>query len=190
MSTPDFNAHHYPTRGDRLESIFDRQQAFQMIVSNGDYPPTDPDHLMAEIRTQSLGVISEVNEALEETGWKPWATSNHINREAYLGELVDALHFLVNMALLAGITPDEIYQNYREKNLVNLRRQVTGYDGVSTKCVNCKRAYDDPAVKCQPAQDNPTNPDVPLFWCGQVEDWFDAQGKAVPVVSPTLDRLF
>jgi hypothetical protein len=110
-----------------------------------------PEARMEYLRTQSLALTDELHEALAETGWKPWATSNHINRDAYAGEMADTFIFLMNMMLVADITPTELLALVKAKQIKNRQRQDDGYDGVTTKCPGCKRAYDDEAVKCYPA---------------------------------------
>lgn len=106
---------------------------------------------MGYLREQALALIAEVHEALSETGWKSWASSNHVNTEAYKRELVDVWHFFMNLMLVVDMQPSELFSMYLEKNLVNRARQAEGYDGVSTKCPQCHRAYDDIAVNCTPA---------------------------------------
>lgn len=105
------------------------------------------------IKDMKLALEAELQEALDETGWKPWATRKFINRDAYFGELVDVLHFLMNMFLVLGDNTgdlaDEIFTKYCLKNHINERRQREGYDGISTKCGGCGRALDDPAVSCR-----------------------------------------
>ena len=91
----------------------------------------------------------ELHELLGEIGWKPWAKSRHINLEAARGEWIDALHFMLNMALVLGLTEaEDIRALYDAKHAKNAKRQEEGYDGVSTKCPGCKRALDDDAVEC------------------------------------------
>lgn len=101
------------------------------------------------IRNMTLALLDEMHEALNETGWKPWASSNHINEEAFKNELVDAFHFFMNLMLVVDMTPSELYIRYRRKREKNIKRQDDGYDGLD-KCPSCKRAYDDDAVKCLP----------------------------------------
>lgn len=88
-------------------------------------------------------VEDELHEAMREVGWKPWATSRHFNREAFLQEIVDALHFIGNMVLAAGgdteTLADELWQLYQDKAEINAQRQREGYDGVSDKCPQCGR---------------------------------------------------
>lgn len=90
-------------------------------------------------RWNVLAATSELVELLNEVGWKPWATSRHFNREQVIGEAVDVLHFVANILRMAGCTGQELSDRYRAKQLVNLHRQLNGYDGVSTKCSVCKR---------------------------------------------------
>lgn len=100
------------------------------------------------IRWNVLALEDELHEALAEVGWKPWATSRHINRDAYISELVDSFHFLMNLMLVVDCTADEFLEKYFEKRGVNAARQAAGYDGVTGKCSKCKRALDDAAVAC------------------------------------------
>ena len=71
-----------------------------------------------------------------------------MNEDAAKGELVDVFHFFMNLCMVAHMGPEELMQRYIEKRNVNAKRQEEGYDGVSTKCPECKRALDDPAVQC------------------------------------------
>ena len=128
---------------DRLGEIFEMQRALQ-VESYG----YDPGLMQGEERTTFImwnvvALTDELHEALAEVGWKPWATSRHVNEEAFKGELVDALHFLVNLCLAADMSPMELYEGYLEKRRRNAKRQAEGYDGVSSKCPQCKRALDD-----------------------------------------------
>lgn len=99
-------------------------------------------------KEMKLALQDELHEALDEMGWKPWASSKHWNEEAVKGELVDAWHFFMNLLLIADMAPEELYERYMKKHDKNIIRQVEGYDGVSTKCPECKRALDDDAVTC------------------------------------------
>lgn len=95
-------------------------------------------------------LVDELHELLGEVGWKPWAKSRHINLEAARGELIDALHFIGNLALVLGMDDAaEIMERYHKKHEKNAKRQEEGYDGVSTKCKGCGRALDDDAVQCR-----------------------------------------
>lgn len=125
----------------------------QKEAYGNDLGAMDPEARAAEFRTQAFSAVSELVEMSNEIGWKPWATSRHINREAFISEGVDVLHFVANLLLLAGCTDEELNAGYVAKMEKNRRRQLEGYDGVSTKCPRCKRALDDDAVTCDPARE-------------------------------------
>ncbi len=116
------------------------------------------------MRLNVLALENEPHEALAETGWKPWATSNHINVERFHGELVDAWHFFMNLMLHSGMTAETLTTLYYAKREINITRQNNGYTGVTEKCPGCKAAYDDPGVKCYPADDSP-NTNRWAAWC-------------------------
>lgn len=103
---------------------------------------------MEWVRNNVLALTDELHEALAESGWKPWATSNHLNREAFASELVDAWHFFMNLMLICGMDMEDLARGYERKRQVNILRQQLSYDGVSTKCRGCGRALDDEAVEC------------------------------------------
>jgi len=132
-----------------LHQIFDRQEVLQK-KSYGITPKLLANEDRAEyIRSMVLALEDELHEALAETGWKPWAKNpGWINEEAFGGELVDALHFLVNLFLVIGWDPDRVHAAYMSKAEKNAKRQEQGYDGVTGKCRSCGRARDDDAVTC------------------------------------------
>jgi hypothetical protein len=138
-----------------LTRIFELQEEAQRRFYPGSWPTPDDATRMERIREAALALFVEVAEGLGETGWKPWATSNHLNHDAFKGEMVDVLKFWVNLCLQGGITPDEIFDGFVSKHYTNMARIDAGYDGVSTKCPGCKRAYDDPATKCRPMSGDP-----------------------------------
>lgn len=129
---------------------------------------------MAYVREQAYALCDEVHEATAETGWKSWAASNHINRDAYMGELADVFIFLMNLMLVGDITPTDLMMVARRKIAKNNKRQDDGYDGVTTKCPRCKRAYDDDAVDCRRTPDGAEA----YGWCAAgIGGWVNAEGK-------------
>lgn len=135
-----------------LERMLELQSQLQTETYGHNFQRMLPADRVQYIKESKLALQAELQEALDETGWKSWATSRHVNRDAYFGELVDAFHFFMNMLLVLGDDPrdvaSELFTRYCLKNRVNAERQEAGYDGVSTKCPSCKRALDDAAVAC------------------------------------------
>lgn len=98
------------------------------------------------IRWNVLALEDELHELLQTTGWKPWASSNHVNEDEALGELTDCVHFWANLVLVSaprGSHPVDVgiaaERRYLKKREVNAERQATGYTGVDGKCVDCHR---------------------------------------------------
>lgn len=138
-----------PVTNDMLAKIFSSQAYFQNLLGH-DYDRMDDGELIAYLKDQVLAMLDEGHEALNEMGWKPWATSRHINREAFAGELADILCFLVNLALGVGMTAHDLFLLHQEKARRNIKRQQDKYDGVTGKCPGCNRAIDDLRAKGLP----------------------------------------
>lgn len=156
MAIPE--GHELSIHNDRLQVMYESQREFQRIVPPSPVDPAErtPEEQMQYILVQAMGLIHEITEAMNETGWKPWASSNHINVENYKKELIDAWHFFLNLMFVVDMTPEELFQGYFQKQNVNRKRVENNYDGVTTKCPKCGRAYDDgePGLEwCTPATD-------------------------------------
>lgn len=117
------------------------------------------------VRIMLLALVDEAMEALHEISWKPWAKVEYFNRDAFIGELVDAGHFLANCAVAAGCTDEEWAQRYDAKHKKNAQRQVEGYTGVKEKCPGCGRAYDDAAVPCESKVEEDAEGKGRSAWC-------------------------
>jgi len=93
------------------------------------------------------GIADELAEARNETTWKMWTSGSELgsfyDRDAFVKELVDLMHFWVNLLLLADCSADEVYSRYMKKADVNSKRQLDGYDGRTTKD-ETGRATDEP----------------------------------------------
>lgn len=113
------------------------------------YDITDPKERTQFIKDMVYATEDELHEATDEVSWKPWASAEFFHRDAYVGELVDAWHFILNLLMVAQVTPEEFFDKYMVKNELNMARHAEGkYTGLE-KCPICGRALDDPAVKCK-----------------------------------------
>jgi dimeric dUTPase (all-alpha-NTP-PPase superfamily) len=153
----------------RLTHMLKMQRDLQLLYNNGkDIADFTPEERMQALLENAYSLCDEIHEAMSESGWKPWTTSYHVNTQAFHDELVDAWHFFMNLMLHTGMSADDLYRGYLRKNGVNIHRQAIGYDGVSTKCPECKAAYDDLATKCKPGH---SDPDVgtSTAWCDKIK---------------------
>jgi hypothetical protein len=132
---------------DRFQLMLEMQRQLQLKMPPPNRVPADlrGDDMADFMRWNAWACEDEIHEAMAEVGWKPWATSRHINHDAFMKEMVDAWHFFMNLLLCGcqGMTPteiaDEFTRRYIEKNAVNAQRQEEGYDGVKDKCAQCHR---------------------------------------------------
>jgi len=141
-----------PPKPDRFAVMLSMQRQLQEKSFKTNFESMSQEHRLQFIKDMSMALSAELQEALDETGWKPWATSNHINEAAFKGELVDAFHFFMNLMLIVGMDVEELFERYMRKHQVNADRQAAGYDGVATKCRGCRRALDDEAVLCHASE--------------------------------------
>lgn len=120
---------------DRLETIMSMQKGFQERLGTNFANMSDEER--ANFMRNHRGYLAdEVAEALYEMPnyklWKNYDDMSPEKREVQWQkvrmELIDSLHFFVNLLLGAGMTAEEVYQMYMAKNKENHRRQDDGYD--------------------------------------------------------------
>lgn len=120
---------------DRLETIMNMQKGFQERLGT-DFANMGDEERAAFMRNHRGYLADEVAEALYEMPnykmWKNYDDMSPEKREVQWQkvrmELIDSLHFFVNLLLGAGMTAEEVYQMYLAKNKENHRRQDAGYD--------------------------------------------------------------
>ena len=129
-----------------LEELFWKQYELQTDSFKIDFENMSFEERRRYVTYNVLALENELHEALGEIDWKPWSEGEVFHRDAFLKELVDAFHFLMNLALAAGYQPEKVateFANmYLHKRQVNADRQARGYDGRSDKC-DCGRAVED-----------------------------------------------
>lgn len=131
-----------------LAEMMRAQHKLQLAIGGSDPRGRTPKEQMEYIREMTLAVTDEMHEFLQETGWKTWASSDHVNTDAAFAELVDALQFWMNLVTLLGKDGDDVARQLAKKHEINWKRVNSTYTGVDEKCESCKRALDDPAVNC------------------------------------------
>lgn len=129
-----------------LTDIFDRQHRLQVESFGSDPHALEGIELKNYLVTMTWALIDELSESMKHVNWKPWASIDTVfhDRDKYVKELVDALHFFVNLLLAARADGNEVYNRYLKKAEVNAQRQVMGYDGRSTKDPVTGEALDEP----------------------------------------------
>lgn len=103
---------------DMLISIFRMQKSLQAR------PHITKQTFIETVRINTLALHTELSESLQETNWKPWRDKQTHTEwlEQYKGELIDCMHFFVNLCLNSGMNAEEVYRRYIEKNKINQER--------------------------------------------------------------------
>ena len=146
-----------------LDTMLEMQRQLQVKHYGKDPSDLSGEERALFIKDMILALTDELHEALAKVGWKPWATSRHVNREAFLGEMTDAFHFFMNLLIVTGYDGQDLLKAYEQKSMINEQRQIDGYDGISSKCPGCGRALDDPGVFCRV--------DSNLYFCKEANEW-------------------
>jgi dimeric dUTPase (all-alpha-NTP-PPase superfamily) len=121
---------------DRLDKMFSQQKDFMDLLSEQRSFPDFPLDLtkkesQAFIKGIAYEAAGELYEAIVELKnsklHRATEIENSIDREKYVEELIDCQHYLIEIALLSGITIDEFYHAYLKKGETNSKRIKEGY---------------------------------------------------------------
>lgn len=106
---------------DKLDMIFELQEKFdQDVIKNRKLENIQPEEW---IQKQTLAVMSELAELLNEVNFKWWKNPKEVNTMNVKEELIDILHFFVGMCNRIGMSSTELFKIYIEKNKENFKRQ-------------------------------------------------------------------
>lgn len=106
---------------DKLDAIFELQEKFdQDVIKNRNLQNIKPEEW---IQKQTLAIVSELAELLNEVNFKWWKNPKELNEKNTKEELVDILHFFVGMCNRIGMSSEELFKIYLEKNKENFKRQ-------------------------------------------------------------------
>lgn len=119
---------------DRLEQMWDQQKSFMDLLREKRDFPEFPVDLASKGGQKFLKQISyecadELHEARQHLRQKDHRAADvgSVDREEYIEELSDALHFYLEIVIASGISKEELFEAYMKKGLENVRRINTGY---------------------------------------------------------------
>ena len=78
------------------------------------------------LRNYLTALKAEAQEIEQDLLWK-WWSKDRIDLQNIRVEIVDLMHFLTSMALVAGLSPEDFHRLYVKKHAVNVQRQDQGY---------------------------------------------------------------
>jgi dimeric dUTPase (all-alpha-NTP-PPase superfamily) len=119
---------------DPLSVIFHFQNALQERLGTWAKVDSSPAMRQQFINQMAIAMQEETIEIIRETAYKNpdfvpfgWKKTQLGDPEKFKEELVDQLHFFVNLCIVAGMGPQELCARYLAKNKINHTRQDNGY---------------------------------------------------------------
>ena len=114
------------SKHDRLEEIFRLQKALNERIG------VRMEGMSQEEKTKWVlnycrAMTQEIAELTDSVPWKWWAKYQKFDEQNARVEVVDLFHFLISIAQVLGMSPEDVYQAYAKKNEVNFKRQDSGY---------------------------------------------------------------
>ena len=111
---------------DKLDELFDLQAALNKRIG------VDTAAMSEAEKTQWLlnytrAMQQEIAELVDSVPWKWWAKYQAFDEQNAKVEVVDLFHFLISLAQVLGMTPEDVHAAYTKKNKVNHQRQDSGY---------------------------------------------------------------
>lgn len=111
---------------DKLDQIFELQKELNRYLGY-DLQNLSDDQKITWILNLTLALNQETGELIDTTPWKWWKKHQTLDLANSKKELIDILHFVISLALTLGMTPEELFQMYLEKNQVNHTRKDNNY---------------------------------------------------------------
>ena len=111
---------------DKLEHIWDMQSELNArigVETEGMDEATQQTWLLNYARAMT----QELAELTDSVPWKWWAKYQEFDLQNAKVEIVDLFHFLVSAAQVLGMSAEDVYDVYLQKNKVNHERQDSGY---------------------------------------------------------------
>jgi dimeric dUTPase (all-alpha-NTP-PPase superfamily) len=111
---------------DKLEEIFELQAQLNQRIGVNTASMTDEEKTQW-VLNYTRAMQQEIAELIDSVPWKWWAKYQKFDEQNARVEVVDLFHFLISIAQVLGMSPDDVYQAYVKKNEVNHQRQASGY---------------------------------------------------------------
>jgi len=139
MNVTDFEDVEIP-EGDMLAGIFVAQQELidkyheieyergALVVDPEQFGDLDVRYVQWRIKDLAYRTVEELSEATNCLKNKPWKQTEMVTDKVHFyEELIDALHFFVELCITAGMTAEDVARVYHRKHAVNKFRQESNY---------------------------------------------------------------
>ena len=117
----------FTNRGmDKFDEIFSMQDTLNNRIGVNTDGMSDEDKAKW-VLNYTRAMQQEMSELIDSVPWKWWAKYQEFDEQNAKVEVVDLFHFLISLAQVLGMTPEDVYEAYLKKNKVNHERQDSGY---------------------------------------------------------------
>lgn len=115
---------------DRFQKMWQQQYEFMLLLKERRSFPNFPVDLstkegqkfLKSVTYECMGELFEANQELKNSKSHRATDVKELNRDAYVEELVDVLHYLLEIVIASGISIDEFYDAYMDKGKINTLR--------------------------------------------------------------------
>ena len=117
----------FTNRGmDKFDEIFSMQEKLNKRIGVNTDGMSDEDKAKW-VLNYTRAMQQEMSELIDSVPWKWWAKYQEFDEQNAKVEVVDLFHFLISLAQVLGMTPEDVHAAYLKKNKVNHERQDSGY---------------------------------------------------------------
>ena len=120
---------------DKLQEMWEQQEKFmELLQERRDFTKFPVDmtsksgqKLLKGITQECMHELFEANLLLKNSKDHRATDVDDFDRDGYVEELVDALHYFFEIAILSGVSLEELHASYMKKGNVNINRIESGY---------------------------------------------------------------
>lgn len=112
-----------------FEELIDIQRDLQKLMGYPGAPKFKSDNFDSKgVKEMLLAAMVECSEALGEVSWKPWKPEEYktVDKHLLATELTDIIQFVINAAIYANLTAEDLDTALRAKWQVNIQRIKDG----------------------------------------------------------------
>ena len=117
----------FTNRGmDKFDEIFSMQDTLNKRIGVNTDGMSDEDKAKW-VLNYTRAMQQEMSKLIDSVPWKWWAKYQEFDEQNAKVEVVDLFHFLISLAQVLGMSPEDVHEAYLKKNKVNHERQDSGY---------------------------------------------------------------
>jgi predicted house-cleaning noncanonical NTP pyrophosphatase (MazG superfamily) len=120
---------------DRLDDMFLQQEQFMRLLQEKRTFPDFPvdlstksgQKLVKEVSYECADELHEARQLLKNSKSHRATEITEFDRDDYVEELSDALHYFFEVVILSGVTQQELFESFMKKGEKNVNRIKNGY---------------------------------------------------------------